>query len=383
MKPMNTLKPLNAFVVASLAAFAVQSAHADINVGVSVSLTGPGASLGIPVRNALSMWPTEIGGEKIVINVLDDAGDPTLATKNARRFIEEKVDVIVGAANTPATIAIGQVANDAKMLQLSPSPAEMPEGKDAWVFRAVSSAAQYSEGLIEHLKKNGVKTLGFMGLTDAYGETYLQAFNKQTEAAGIKIVAVERFTRADTSVAGQALKLSAARPDAILVVAVGGGAALPHKALIERGYKGKIYHTPASVSPDFLRLAGKDADGALVMSGPEQVPEQLPDSHPGKKVALEFVKLYEAKHGAGSRTQFAAHVYDLGIVLQKVVPVALKKAKPGTPEFRTALKEAIESAGPIVTTKGPLNWTATDHWGYGPSARAMLLVDKGEWKLAR
>jgi branched-chain amino acid transport system substrate-binding protein len=375
------MKTLNSLVAAALAAFAVQAAHADINVGVSVSLTGPGASLGIPVRNALAMWPQEIGGEKLVLQVLDDAGDPTLATKNARRFVEEKVDVIVGAANTPSTVAIAQVANEMKVPQLSPSPAELPEGKDAWTFRAVMHAAFYTEGLIEHMKKSGVKTIAFMGLTDAYGETYLQAFNKQAEAAGIKILAVERFTRADTSVAGQALKLVASRPDAIVVVAVGGGAALPQKALAERGYKGKIYHTSASVSPDFLRLAGKDADGALVISGPEQVPEQLPASHPGKQVATEFVQQYEAKYGAGSRTQFAAHIYDFGLLLQKAVPVALKKAKPGTQEFRNALKEALENTGGTVVTKGIMKYTATDHWGHNANARAMLVAQGGQWKL--
>jgi len=371
----------NVLLAACLALFAASAARADIHIGVSVSLTGPGATLGIPVRNALAMWPQEIAGEKLVLQVLDDAGDPMAATKNARRFVEDKVDVIVGAANTPSTVAIAQVANEATTPQLSPSPAELPEGKDAWTFRAVMPASFYTEGLIEHMKKSGVKTIGFLGLSDAYGETYLQAFNKQVEGAGIKVLAVERFTRADTSVAAQALKLVAGRPDAIVVVAVGGGAAMPQKALVERGYKGTVYHTSASVSPDFLRLAGRDAEGALAISGPEQVPEQLPASHPGKPVAAEFVQQYEAKYGPGSRTQFAAHIYDFGLLLQKVVPVALKKAKPGTQEFRNALKEALENSGGIVVTKGVLKYTATDHWGHNVHARTMLAAQGGQWKL--
>lgn len=372
-----------ALLIGCLAALAVPSAVADIHIGVSVALTGPGASLGVPVRNALSMWPAEIGGEKIVLHVLDDAGDPTAATKNARRLVEDKVDVIVGSANTPSSIAIGQVANEARVVQLSPSPADLGAGRDAWTFRAVMHAAYYTEGIIAHMKRAGVKTIGYLGLSDAYGETYLQALNKQAAAAGMKIVAVERFTRADTSVAGQALKLVAGGPDAILVVAIGGGAALPQKALAERGYKGKIYHTPSSVSPDFLRLAGKDANGILVVSGPEQVPEQLPATHPGRAVAASFVKQYETKFGAGSRTQFAAHIYDFGLVLQTVVPVALKKGKPGTPEFRLALKDALENSGGIVVTKGVLNYTAADHWGHGPDARVMLTNQDGQWQLVR
>jgi branched-chain amino acid transport system substrate-binding protein len=173
----------------------------------------------------------------------------------------------------------------------------------------------------------------------------------------------------------------AAQPDAVIVVAVGGGAALPQKALKERGYQGKIYHTAASVSPDFLRLAGPDAAGALVSSGPEQVAEQLPDSHPGKQNALAFVKAYEDKYGPGSRTQFAAHIYDFSLILQKIIPVALKKAKPGTPEFRAALRDALENYGPITTTKGVLKYTPEDHWGFGPDARVILTPKGNDWKL--
>jgi branched-chain amino acid transport system substrate-binding protein len=355
-------------------------AMAEITVGVSVALTGPAASLGIPVRNSLALWPQEIAGEKIKLVVLDDAGDPTVATKNARRFIEEKVDVILGSANTPSSISIAQVVREAQMVQLSPSPAELPDGQDAWTYRMVMPAAFWTDGLIEHMKRSGVKTLGFIGYTDAYGELFLQALNKQLASSGITLSTVERFTRSDSSVMAQALKLTAAKPDAVIVVAVGGGAALPQKALVERGYKGKIYHTAASVSPDFLRLAGKDAEGALVISGPEQVPEQMPDGRPGRKVALEFVQRYEQKYGPGTRTQFAAHIYDFGLLLQNAVPLALKKAKPGTQEFRVALKEAMESS-PVTVTKGLLKYSATDHWGLGPDARAMLVVNGGDWKV--
>jgi len=364
-----------------LAATVTQMAQADIRVGVSTSLTGPGATLGIPVRNALTLWPTEIAGEKLVVQVLDDMGEPTAATKNGFRFAQEGADLVVGAANTPATIALAQVANEAKVMQLSPAPAELAQGKDFWTFRVVMNARYYTDGLIEHMKKRGVKTLGFLGLSDAYGESYLQAFKEKADAAGIKLVATERFARADTTVSGQALNIVAAKPDAVVVIAVGAGAATPQKALADRRYPGLVYHSSASVSPDFLRLAGKDAKGALVISGPEQVPEQLPESHPGKQNALKFVQAYEAKYGPGSRTQFAAHIYDFGLVLEKIVPIALKKAKPGTPEFRQALRDTLESVGGITVTKGVLNYTPQDHWGFGPDARVMLTPDGNDWKL--
>lgn len=378
-----SLRSVSLPVAVGALVMAATPAQADITVGVSLALSGPGASLGIPAKNALELWPSEIAGEKINLMVLDDVGDPTAATKNARRFHDERADVFIGSANTPSTIAMAQVAYEVQLPQLSPAPAEVAEGKDAWTFRMAMPAAFYMDGLIDHMKKSGVKTIGFLGLSDAYGELYLKALTKVADASGITVVATERFARADASVTAQALRVTAARPDAVLVVAVGGGAALPQKALQERGFKGRVYHTPASISGDFIRLAGASAEGVLVASGPEQVPEQLPAEHAAKKVATTFVTEYEKKFGPGSRTQFAAHIYDFGQVLAKAVPAALKKAKPGTPEFRVALKDALETVGGIPTSKGMLKYTRTDHWGHGTDARVMLVLQGGDWKLVR
>lgn len=378
---MLPFRPRSLVMAAVLAALLTPAAQADVTVGVSVALSGPAASLGVPAKNALALWPQEIAGEKLRIVLLDDAADPTTAVRNARRFVEEKADVMIGTANTPSSISMAQVAQEVQIPQLTPAPAELPEGKDAWTFRMAMHAAFYTEGLIDHMKRSGVKTLGFLGLSDAYGELYLQAFQKQAAAAGIAVGPVERFNRGDASVSAQVLRVSMAKPDAVLVVAVGGGAALPQKSLKERGYAGKIYHTPASISTDFVKIAGADAEKVLVVSGPEQVAEQLPASHPGKALAMQFVEQYERRYGAGSRTQFAAHIFDFGQVLQKAVPMALKKAKPGTPEFRVALKEALETSGPVPTSKGLLHYTATDHWGHGPDARVMLTLQGGDWKL--
>jgi len=375
------MKCLWAFWLAS-AMLVPFSGQAQVRVGVTTSLTGPGASIGIPTKNALDFWPKNIAGQDIHIQVLDDAGDPTVATKNAWRFATDGFDVIVGAANTPAAIAVAKVAKETKTPQLAPSPAELPKGEDHWTFRVVMPASFYIQAMLEDMAKHQVKTVGFIGLSDAYGESHLQALKEQAASHEIELVATERFSRADSSVAGQALSIVAKKPDAVIAIAVGGGAALPQKALKDRGYKGRIYHTAASVSPDFLRLAGKDAEGALVVSGPEQVPEQLADDHPGKQTSLKFVALYEDKYGAGSRTQFAANAYDLGLVMEKIVPQALNEAAPGTPEFRTALRNALETQGDIIVTKGPLRYTQDDHWGFGPYARVLITPDmQGGWNL--
>jgi len=375
---MNVLKPL----AAALAALAVTAAQADLTIGVSLPLTGPASGLGIPVNNGFKLWPQSIAGEKVTLVVLDDATDPTNGVKNARRFVtDDKVDLIIGSAATPVAIAMSEVAAESGTVQLAMSPIPLPPGKDTWSFRMAHSAAVMAHAMVEHMKKGNVKTVGFLGYTDAYGESWLKDFTAVAEPAGIKVVATERFARSDTSVTGQALKLTSANPDAILVVASGSGAAMPEMAIVERGYKGKIYQTHAAATRDLMRVGGKAVEGTYVVSGPAVIAEQLPDSHPSKKLAVDFVTQYEKAYGAGNRNQFAGHAYDMLVTLQKVLPGALKKAKPGTKEFRAAIKEGMETMGRTVFSHGVMNWTATDHWGFTNETGVMLKVVNGDWKV--
>ena len=373
---------LNKTAAAAMALLISGAALADITIGVSLPLTGPASGLGIPVNQQMKLWPTTIGGEKIKLIILDDATDPTNGTKNAKRFVtDDKVDIIIGSVATPVAIPIADVAAESKTVQLALSPMALPPGKDGWTFRMPQSNAVMSFAMVNLMKKQGVKTVGFLGYTDAYGESWLKDFTAEAEKSGIKVVATERFARADTSVTGQVLKLVAANPDAMLIVASGSGAAMPHMAVVDRGYKGKIYQTHAAATRDLMRVGGKAVEGAYVVSGPAVIAEQLPDSHPSKKVAIDFVQKYEKAYGAGSRNQFAGHGYDAELVLEKIIPMALKKAKPGTPEFRAALRDAMENIGRTVVSHGVVNWTKDDHWGYTAETGVMLKVVNGDWKV--
>jgi branched-chain amino acid transport system substrate-binding protein len=370
-------------LAATLLAAAAAVAQADVTIGVSIPLTGPTSALGIPTKNGIALWPQTIAGEKLNVILLDDATDPTIGVKNARRFItEDKVDVIVGSAATPIAAAMSDVAAEGKTPQLMLSPVNLPPGKGEWSFRMPQSTAVMAIPIVEHWKKQGVKTYGFLGYSDAYGEAWLTDIKPLAERAGIKLVDTERFARSDTSVTGQALKLVSANPDAILVVASGSGAAMPHKGLVERGYpKAKIYQTHGAATMDLIRVGGADVEGSFVSSGPAVVADKLPASNPSKELGMRYIAEFEKAYGKGTANQFGAHAFDVVIVLQKAIPIALKKGKPGTPEFRAGLKEAFETMGRTPVSQGVLNWTTTDHFGYTPETGVLLKIVKGDWQV--
>ncbi|MDP3670922.1 MAG: ABC transporter substrate-binding protein [Telluria sp.] len=372
---------LKALAVA-LSVLACTAAYADINIGISVSATGPAASLGIPQKNTVALLPSMIGGEKVNYIVLDDASDPTQASKNARKLTaEEKVDVIIGSSTVPTSAAIAAVANETKTPQVSDGPVDLPKEKNTWVFRSPQHNMIMADALVGHMKETKVKTLAFIGYSDAFGEGWLREIKPLLDAAGIQMPVVERYSRTDTSVSGQVLKIVAAKPDAVLIVGSGTPAALPHLTLVDRGYKGQIYQTHGAANKEFLKVGGKALEGGILPVGPVVIAAQLPDNHPSKKVGLSYVKRYEDKYGAGSFSSFGAHLADAFTLVEWAVPAALKKAKPGTPEFRQALRDEMETARDVVATHGVYNMNPSDHFGFDARARVLVRVENGAFKL--
>lgn len=376
MKLKKTLLALAITAVSSTAALA------DIKIGVSLALTGPGSGLGLPMQKQLSLFPKTIGGEKVELIILDDASDPGKAAANARRFVtEDKVDVIFGSCLTPTSAAITPIAFEAKTAQVSGAPIPPQAEKESIVFRLPQGFEVMSHAVVEHMKKNNIKSVGFLGYADGYGQGWLANMGPMLQKAGIKFIEPERFARTDTSVTPQALKIAAANPEAVLVVASGSGAAMPQLALAERGYKGKIYQTHAAATPDLMRIGGKTVEGTYVVSGPALLGEQLPENHPSKKQAMNFVTNFEKAFGPNTRNQFAGHSYDFQIAMEKALPMALKKAKSGTPEFRAAVRDSLETMGRTVFAHGVMNWTAKDHEGYTLETGVMTQVVDGKFKV--
>jgi branched-chain amino acid transport system substrate-binding protein len=362
------------------------AAHADIKIGVILSTTGPAASLGIPEKNTIELLPKEMGGQKVSYIVLDDATDVTHAVQNFRKLTsEDHVDAVIGSSVTPNSLAMVDVAAETHtpMISLAASIGIIApmDAKRAWAFKVPQNDALMADAIAQYMAKHGIKTVGFIGFSDAYGDSWLNEFGKAAAARGVKVLDVERFNRTDTSVTGQVLKLMSSNPQAILIAGAGTPAALPETTLKDQGYKGVIYQTHGVANNDFLRVCGKACDGTLLPAGPLLVSEQLPDSNPVKVSSNAYRKAYEAVYGVGSIATFGGHAWDAGHMLAAAVPVALKTAQPGTEAFRSALRAALENIHDLALSHGIMNTTPQDHNGLDERARVMVEIEHGKWVL--
>lgn len=373
---------LSATLFLCLASFA---AMAQIKVGVIYSATGPTAVVGIPQKNTVALLPQKIGDLSVEYIHFDDASDATQAVQLVKKLIgEQKIDALIGTTGSPSAMAVLPFVAEAGVPMLAPvgTPAVVlpMDEKKRWVYKTTQNDGLIAEALVAHMKKIGIKTVGFIGYNDPYGESWLKEFSAQAQGAGLKLVATERYLRTDQSVTGQTLKLLAARPDAILVAGTGGPAVLPHATLVDQGYKGKIYQTHGAATPDFIRLGGKRVEGAVMAASLMLVLDEIADRNPAKKVAQDYIATYEKRYGSKPAT-FGANVYDAGLLLQKAVPEAARKGRPGTPEFRSALRDALEGVKDLVGTQGVYTMTPADHSGFDQRGRVLMELRDGSWRL--
>ena len=357
---------------------------ADLKVGLSVSLSGPNSSLGVPyakgMQAALAYRP-EVNGHRIQLVVLDDGSDPTAAGRNARKLVdEEKVDVLMGTSGVPAAIAMAQVARDAKVPMIGLTPIQLDAAENPWVFTVAQPTQLMIDAVVQRMKKDGVKSVGYIGFSDAWGDLVYDALMKAAPAAGIQVLGNERYARADASVTGQVLKLVAMKPDAVMTGGAGTPGALPFLALQERGFKGPVYGQHGLINPDFVRVVGAAGQGALMPTGPVIVAEQLPDNYPTKKIALDFRAAYQKANNAPTSDAFSAYSFDGWLVFTDAA--ARAKGEPGTPEFRQSLRDAIASTREVVGTHGVYNFKPGNIYGVDERARVIVKLDNGQWKLA-
>jgi branched-chain amino acid transport system substrate-binding protein len=363
------------------------SAVAQIKIGVIASATGATAVVGIPQKNTVALLPKKLGEANVEYVFYDDMSDSTQSVTLVKKLLSEhRIDALIGPSATPNAMGVLQFMAEAKTPMLAPvgstSVVVPMDEKKRWVFKTTQNDDLICEALIGHMTRSGVKTAGFIGYNDPYGENWYKVFSAQAQKAGIQIVANERYLRTDSSVTGQVAKLIAAKPDAVLIAGTGGPAVLPHTTLVDGGHKGRIYQTHGAASPDFLRLGGRKVEGTILAAGLMLVLDEIADSNASKKVAQEYVGAYEKQFGSKPAT-FGANVYDAGLLLQRAVPEALKSGKPGTAEFRAALRDALETTRELVGTQGVYNMTSSDHSGFDQRGRVLITVKDGAWRLLR
>jgi branched-chain amino acid transport system substrate-binding protein len=361
------------------------TASAQVKIGLMVSATGPTSAIGIPQRNTAALLPTRIGDATVEYFQLEDGGDTTRAVQNAKKLIgENNVDALIGPSTTPNAFAILDIIAEAKVPLLATvgtqAVVEPVDAKKRWVFKTTQNDDLIAAALLKHMVKNNVKTVGFIGFNDPYGENWYKVFGTLAEKAGIRIIASERYARTDQSVMGQVLKLIAAKPDAILIAAVGGPAVLPQATLFDQGYKGRIYQTHAVATDDFIKLGKEKVEGTVLAAGSMLVIDDIADTDPIKKVALIYIGAYEKQFGQKPAT-FGANTYDSGLILQHAIPSALKVARPGSEAFRSALRDAIEQERDVVGCQGVFNMSPTNHNGMDERARVLVTVKDGRFRL--
>ncbi|MCX7161595.1 MAG: ABC transporter substrate-binding protein [Betaproteobacteria bacterium] len=360
-------------------------ALAQVKIGVMASSTGPIAFVGMPQKNAVALLPKKIGDYNIEYLVFDDASDPTQSVQVAKKLLgEHKIDALIGPSGSGNAMGVLAFMAEAQTPMLAPvgtSAVVLPmDDKKRWVFKTHPNDDVISGGLVAAMTKRGVKSVGFIGRNDPYGENWYKTFAPMAQKAGIQIVANERYNQQDTSVVAQALKLIAARPDAILVAGVAADAALPHAQLTDSGYKGPIFQTHGAASSAFIKIGGKKVEGALIVGPLLAVPDEIPDSFATKKITLEMVNAYD-KQFASRPPIFAAGTYDAGLLLLRAIPEAAKKAKPGTQEFRTALRDALEGTREMLASQGVITMTAADHSGFDHRGRVLMTVKDGKFSM--
>jgi branched-chain amino acid transport system substrate-binding protein len=354
----------------------------EIRIGLTGTFTGPTAALGLPFRQAAELFPNEIGGRPVKWIILDDGGDSGNAAKNARRFIdEERVDAILGSTSPPTSVAVIDIATESRTPQISLAPIVIPDAKKAWIFSVPQPVPIMVSAVVDDMAAKGVKSVGYIGFTDGWGDQNYAALTELAGRKGIKVAGNERYNRVDSSVTAQALKIFSQKPDAVFIGASSTPAVLPHRALADLGYSGQVYHSHGSVSKPVLDAGGKALEGSIAPTGPVIVADELPDNHPTKKTALEFIALYESKFGRGTRNPFAGYSWDSMLVLSAAVPNALKAGEPGTAEFRDGLRRSLESGREVPGTHAVYRFTAQDHYGVDERARVLVSVKNGAFRV--
>jgi branched-chain amino acid transport system substrate-binding protein len=357
------------------------AARAQIKIGAIVSISGPGAAMGVGYKGAFDFFPSEIAGQHVEYIVRDDATDASTAFTIAQRMIsEDHIDAFIGPSLAASDAAVAPLANQARVPMIAMAPYEYDSAKQTYTFSDAQPLPLMVSKVFKYMQAHGVQRIGYIGFSDGWGDQVLAATKQWSQADGMTILAEERYARTDTSAEAQALKLMSIHPDAIMMGTSATPAALPVVALRHRGFKGGLYGNHGIVSPAFIKVGGAAAEGVIAVTSPLVVYDQLPDGNAVKPVAAAFMADYTKQFGPQSVNPFAGYSYDAMLLLKAAIPIALKAGQPGTDAFRAALRDALEATHELVGVSGVYDMSPTNHNGQDDRAAVLVEVKDGAWR---
>ncbi|HEU5143634.1 MAG TPA: ABC transporter substrate-binding protein [Dermatophilaceae bacterium] len=356
------------------------AATGDIKIGAVLDITGAGASLGVPERQALEMLADQVNaaggvnGRKIKLFIEDNQSTEDGAAKAVNKLIStEQVDLILGASRTGPSLAMRPIAEQAKTPMISlAANAKIVDGS-TWVFKTAQNDKVVLEKLADDMKASGYKKIAIARDASGFGEGIPEMLTDIGKSAGIEVTAVEKFAPDATDFTAQMVKIRDAKPDAVLIWGIPPAAANAQKAYRQLGLTAPVYQSHGIGNQVFLDTAGDSANGLKAALGRMLIADQLADNDPQKPVVTKFIADYKAKYNQSPST-FAGHAHDGFMIAVE----ALKKA--GTDKAK--LRDAIEGISNWPGISGVFTMTKEDHSGLSKDALVMVEVKDKTWTAA-
>ncbi|WP_151719653.1 ABC transporter substrate-binding protein [Gemmobacter serpentinus] len=376
-------KTLTTTALGLLAALGATAAMADIKIGASVSATGPAAFLGDPEAKTLEMLVEEtnaaggINGEKVVLVLYDDGGDPNKARTFATRLVEDdEVVAIVGGTTTGTSMSILSVTEDAEVPFVSLAGAiDIIQPVKPFTFKTPHTDRMACQKIFEDMQKRGFTKVGLISGTDGFGASMQAQCKDVVSDYGIEIVADETYDPKDSDMTAQLTKIRNAEGiQAVLNPGFGQGPSIVTRNYKQLGIELPFYQSHGVASAGFIELAGVEAaEGVRLPGNALLIPELLADGDVQKPIVTAYKAAYEAKTGQPVGT-FGGYAHDGW----HLVTDAIKRAGSAEPQ---AIRDALEATSGLAGTTGIYSMSAEDHLGLDLSAFRMLEIRDGKWAL--
>ncbi len=356
-------------------------------VGAVFSVTGRASFLGDPEKKTVEMVAEEINkagginGHPLEVIVYDDEGDATKCNLAVKKLItKDKVCAVMGPSVSGNSIAVIPVVEENEVPLVSCAASykivtNEETGKPfKWVFKTPQSDSLAVDSIYTHMKKKGISKIAILSDTTGYGASGREELVRMAKDFGLEIVADETYGPKDTDMMAQLTKIKGKAPQAVVNWSIG-----PTQVTILRNFKDLamtgiiFYQSHGFGSRENIKLAAGAAEGVFCPLGACNIAELLPDTHPQKAVAMQYMNSYAAKYKE-PLSSFGGHGWDaLYLVVDALKAVGCDKA---------AIRDHIEKRKGFVGQHGVFNFSPDDHNGLGNDAFSMVVVKDGDWALA-